>query len=146
LKALDALPADCVRLIRKTSDSPRARAAASSEVISAEARHAASQSMSQSNPAPALLTYSAHASSAENLHPSTPPAASVPSVIVRNGPATGPIPLEKAPKQRAETTARFKKARALPPKKNRISTPTLYFIALMLFAIAVALWFWAMPR
>lgn len=146
LKALDALPADCVRLIRKTSDSPRARAAASSEVISAEARHAASQSMSQSNPAPALLTYSAHASSAENLHPSTPPAALVPSVIVRSGPATGPIPLEKAPKQRAETTARFKKARALPPKKNRISTPTLYFIALMLFAIAVALWFWAMPR
>ena len=158
LVALDALPPDCVRLIRSKGGIPRARSGASSEVISEGERRAASESMSQSNPAPALLTYSAHASSAENLHPSTAPLPAVPSVVVRTGPTTGSIPLEKvrsssvekaplekAPKQRSETTARFKKAR-VTPKKSRISTPTLYLVALLLFVVAVSLWFWAMPR
>lgn len=146
LEALNALPPDCAWLIRVSSDAPRSRAAASSEVISAEARQRASASMSQSNPAPSLLTYSAHASSAENPYPSTPPAAApMPSVIVKGGPTTGSIITEKgaAPKQRAETTARFNKAPV--PKERAISTPVLYLIAVILFAVAVALWMLARP-
>lgn len=145
LEALEALPPDCAQLIRVKSDAPRSRATASSEVISAEERQRASASMSESAPAPPLLTYSAHESSAESIHPSTPPlAATMPSVIVKTGPATGSIRTEKAlPKQRADTTDRYKKAPV--PKKRAISTPTLYLIAVMLFGIAVALWMLARP-
>jgi serine/threonine protein kinase len=158
LEAMLALPRRPARMASTEASPTRSRSGATSEVISSSERRAVSESISGSEPD----------KSSPRTTPLVIPGASPPAGMIASGPSggTASLPDASAPGRtlprasaRSEPTDRTKRpssserdrstgaypASSESNDKSGLSTPMLYVLAVLLFAVAAALWFTVGP-